>query len=156
MKRFLIAVAAFSLMPVAFADDHGDATDEVLELVEAMWEARNDNDYETQHDLMSDGMHYNANSNGTFFMAGEKPSLEDLAENLEGEYNIGVHAAKATMLADTVVLARYYLEGSISANGNSVSNYRTRVTHIWVKEDGEWKSKSWHFSPLHGGGTIPN
>ena len=147
---------AIGFSQVVLADNHSSATDEVIALVEKNWEARNNNDYKTQWELSTDGVHLNANSSGTFFYSNEKPSLEELSENLAGEYDVAVVHPNAILLSDTVVLAHYYLEGSMSANDVSVSNYRTRVTHIWVKEDGEWKSKSWHFSPLHNGGTTPN
>ena len=156
MQKLLTATAVLLFSGLAIADNHEGATDDVLELVQQLWEARNNNDYKTQRDLMSDGVHYNANSNGTFFYAQEKQSLDEIEEDLSGEYDVTVMYPNAAQLSDTVVLARYYLEGSISAGGNDVGNYRTRVTHIWVKEGGEWKSKSWHFSPLHNGGTIPN
>ena len=156
MKKLLLVCMAIGFSQVVLADNHSSATDEVLALVEKNWEARNNNDYKTQLDLTTAGMHFNANSNGTFFYAEEKPSLEEITENLAGEYDVAVMHPNAVALSDTVVLARYYLEGSMSVGDVSVNNYRTRVTHIWVKEDGEWKSKSWHFSPLHNGGTTPN
>lgn len=156
MQKLLVATAVLLFSGLAIADSHKDATDDVLELVQQIWEARNNNDYKTQRDLMSDGIHFNANSNGTFFYAQEKQSLAEIEEDLSGEYEVTVMYPNAAQLSETVVLARYYLEGSISADGNTVSNYRTRVSHIWVKEGGKWKSKSWHFSPLHNGGTIPN
>ena len=156
MKKSLVATAVLLFSGLAIADSHKGATDDVRELVQQLWEARNNNDYKTQRDLMSDGIHYNANSNGTFFYAQEKQSLAEIEEDLSGEYDVTVMYPNAAQLSDTVVLARYYLEGSISAGGRDVGNYRTRVTHIWVKEGGKWRSKSWHFSPLHNGGTIPN
>ena len=156
MQKLLVATGVLLFSGLAIADSHKDATDDVLELVQQIWEARNNNDYKTQRDLMSDGIHFNANSNGTFFYAQEKQSLAEIEEDLSGEYDVTVMYPNAAQLSETVVLARYYLEGSISADGNTVSNYRTRVSHIWVKEGGKWKSKSWHFSPLHNGGTIPN
>lgn len=156
MKLFvgILASAAFSV--AAMADNHSSATDKVLELVETHWEARNNNDYKTQRDLMSKGTHYHANSSGTFFYAEARPSLEALEEDLAGNYDVTVMYPNAVQLSETVILSRYYLEGQIEAEGTTVNNYRTRVSHIWVMEDGKWKSKSWHFSPLHAGGTVPN
>ena len=156
MKKLLLVCMAIGFSQVVLADNHSSATDEVIALVEKNWEARNNNDYRTQLELRTEGTHYNANSSGTFLYSDEKPSLEEISEDLAGEYDVTVMYPNAVSLSDTVVLARYYLEGSMSADDVTVSNYRTRVTHIWVKEDGEWKSKSWHFSPLHNGGTTPN
>ena len=156
MKRTLIVLASLVLSAGAWAAGHEGAAADVLQLVQQHWDARNDNDYKTQRDLMTDGVHFNANSNGQFFYDEEKPSLDDLAENLSGDYDVSVMHPTAEQLSDTVVLARYYLEGTITVDEGTISNYRTRVTHIWIKEGGKWKSKSWHFSPLHNGGTVPN
>ena len=41
-------------------------------------------------------------------------------------------------------------------NGVEKNDYRTRVSQIFVKEKGEWKVKSGHFTPLHSGSGIPN
>jgi hypothetical protein len=33
----------------------------------------------------------------------------------------------------------------------AVSHYMTRVSEVYVKEDGEWKLRSAHWSPVTGG-----
>lgn len=157
MRNTILTILVLCLSQSALADNHGSAADEVLNLIAQHWEARNNDDYQAQLDMMSDGMHYHANSNGTFFYADEKPSLEEFSEDLGAiDYDVEVKYPNAVSLSDTVVLARYYLEGTLVGEKSTVSNYRTRVTHIWVKEGGKWKSKSWHFSPLHDGGTVIN
>ena len=157
MRTVTLAMIALCLVPGALADSHKGPAADVLALVEKHWEARNDNDYETQLALMSSGVHYHANSSGTFFSSGEKPTAEEFEETLGGTiYDVSVYHPDAVALTDDVVLARYYLEGTLKTPEATVSNYRTRVTHIWVRESGKWKSKSWHFSPLHDGGTTLN
>lgn len=55
-------------------------------------------------------------------------------------------------LAEDVALAMYYSEGSMHVAGMApVSNYFTRVTQVFVREDGEWKIRASHFSPVMGG-----
>lgn len=152
MNRIITAVL---LSLVAFTASAGD-TDDVIAHVEKLWEARNAMDYETQWDLVSKDGAFGANSNGTFFSYAEKGTVDDVKEGLAGVKvsSISVMYPKAAVIADGVVLARYYLEGQIEfADGVRESMYRTRVTQIWVKEDGEWKYRSWHFSPLHQGGV---
>lgn len=136
MKNLLLACMAICFSQAVLADSHSSATDEVIALVEKNWEARNNNDYETQLDLRSDGMHFSANSSGTFVYSDAKPSLEEISEDLAGDYDVTVMYPNAVALSDTVVLAHYYLEGSLSVDETTDSNYRTRVTHIWVKENG--------------------
>ena len=133
----------------------GNAED-VLALVEKHWEARNSNDYQTQYDVASNAGTLSANSNGTFFQTSEKGTLEELTEDLSNikKSNVSVRYPEVIQLSESVMLARYYLEGQIEfADGSREPNYRTRVTHIWVKEDAGWKTRSWHFSPLHNGGV---
>jgi ketosteroid isomerase-like protein len=151
INRIVLLVFALSVQ-TAFA---GNAED-VLALVEKHWDARNSNDYQTQYDVASDAGTLSANSNGTFFQASEKGTLEELTENLSNikKSNVSVRYPEVTQLSESVMLARYYLEGQIEfADGSREPNYRTRVTHIWVKEGAEWKTRSWHFSPLHNGGV---
>jgi len=148
-----MALIVFALsIQTAFAG----STDDVLGLVQKHWEARNANDYQTQYDMTSKAGSLAANSNGTFFSESEKGTLKELTENLSNikKSDVKIRYPQAFELSDTVILARYYLEGQIEfADGTREANYRTRVTHIWVKEGDEWKSRSWHFSPLHNGGV---
>ena len=139
----------------SIAANAGD-TDDVIALVKKHWEARNANDYQTQFDLASKNGTLGANSNGTFFNQEDSGTVEDLMEDLSNikKSNVEVRYPEALKLADSVILARYYLEGQIDfTDGSREARYRTRVTHIWVKEGKEWKMRSFHFSPLHDGGV---
>lgn len=49
-------------------------------------------------------------------------------------------------------VAMYYSEGSMHPKGSAaVSNYRTRVLQVYVKEDGKWVVRAAHWSPILGG-----
>jgi len=49
-------------------------------------------------------------------------------------------------------VAMYYLEGSMQPKGRpAVSHYMTRVTQVFVKEDGAWVARAGHWSPIAGG-----
>ena len=53
---------------------------------------------------------------------------------------------------NAVILAHYYQEAVMKPKGlPAVPNYRTRVTQAFVKEDGMWRVKAAHWSPLQGG-----
>ena len=152
MKKIITFMAVIASIPL-MADGHLDSEKAVLDLVLKHWEARDNNDYKAQADLMSPSGTYNANSDGSFFRFAADNSAETMENNMGGQTSsLNVKYPEAIALTDDVVLARYYLEGVISNPSGSVSNYRTRVTHIWVKESSGWKTKSWHFSPLHDGG----
>ena len=152
MKKMTILLAVIVSMPL-IADGHLDSEKAVMDLVLKHWEARDNNDYQTQADLMSPSGTYNANSDGSFFRFASENSAETMKKNMGGQSSsLTVNYPETIALSNDVVLARYYLEGVISNPSGTVSNYRTRVTHIWVKESSGWKTKSWHFSPLHDGG----
>jgi hypothetical protein len=49
-------------------------------------------------------------------------------------------------------VAMYYSEGSMKRKGApGVSNYLTRVTDVFVLEDGKWVSRAAHYSAIIGG-----
>ncbi len=62
------------------------------------------------------------------------------------------HIKVLTLVEGQAAVAHYYSEGSLQPEGYpAVSHYLTRVTQVFVKEDGEWKVRSSHWSPLQGG-----
>jgi hypothetical protein len=49
-------------------------------------------------------------------------------------------------------MAQFYVEGSFHQTGQPpVGDYFTRATQVFVKEDGEWKIRAAHWSPVVGG-----
>lgn len=64
---------------------------------------------------------------------------------------------RITMLADDqVAVAMFYAEGAFKVTGQpAVTDYMTRVMQVFVQEDGEWKVRSSHFSPITGGSGTP-
>ena len=68
-------------------------------------------------------------------------------------FNIDVkHIEVTTLVPDQVAMAHYYSEGSMQPKGSpAVSNYRTRVSQVFVKEGGKWKVRGSHWSPMASG-----
>ena len=152
--RRLLTFVTFAIF--SFAANASD-TEDVLALVKEHWEARNANDYQTANDHLSDHGTLDADSDGTFFYVSDKGTVADWERDSSGvkKFNVTVRYPEATILADSVILVRYYLVGQLEfADGSRANNYRVRATHIWVKESGSWKTRSWHFSPLHEGGVF--
>jgi hypothetical protein len=55
-------------------------------------------------------------------------------------------------LADGAAVAQFYVEGSYQPrNGDPVTHYLTRATQVFVREEGEWRVRAAHFSPVTGG-----
>ena len=94
---------------------------------------------------------YGTNSDGSFHKPKQIPSVEQWEKFDQGGIT-NVFYPEAIQLSDTVVLARFYAEGVVTAGGNA-SDYRTRVTMNWIKEDGSWVVKSQHYSPANYGGV---
>ncbi len=62
------------------------------------------------------------------------------------------HIHVITLVPGKVAVAQYYSEGSMAPKGSAaVSNYRTRATQVLVKEDGKWKVRAAHWSPIASG-----
>ena len=56
-------------------------------------------------------------------------------------------------LSDDAAAVLYYAEGSMQPKGRAVvPRYLTRVMEVYVLEDGAWKARAGHWSPLVGGG----
>ena len=63
------------------------------------------------------------------------------------------HITVITLVPGQIAVAQYYSEGSMSPkNSAAVNNYLTRVTEVYVKEGGKWKTRAAHYSPIAGGG----
>lgn len=68
-------------------------------------------------------------------------------------FNIKLKHIRVLSLADgNAAVAHYYSEGSMQPKGSPpVSHYLVRVSQVFVKENGEWKVRSSHWSPIAGG-----
>jgi len=149
--RYTIAILSILFFSVVSADGHLQSEKEVLTSLDKYFEARNNNDYETVVALESKTGTYGTNSDGSFHKPKQIPSLTQWEKFDQGGIT-NVFYPEAIQLSDTVVLARFYAEGVVTAGGNA-SDYRTRVTMNWIKEDGSWVVKSQHYSPANYGGV---
>ena len=62
------------------------------------------------------------------------------------------HIDVVVLVEGQAAVAHYYQEANMKPKGlPAVPNYRTRVTQAFVKEDGMWRIKAAHWSPLQGG-----
>jgi len=68
------------------------------------------------------------------------------------------HIKVITLVEGEAAVAMYYSEGGFQRKGSQpVTGYLTRVTEVYVKEDGVWKVRAAHWSPIAGGsGTNQN
>ena len=62
------------------------------------------------------------------------------------------HIKVISLVEGQAAVAHFYSEGMIEPKGaGAVGNYLTRVTQVFVKEDGKWKVRSSHWSAVTGG-----
>jgi hypothetical protein len=62
------------------------------------------------------------------------------------------HLTVTVLVEGQAAVAQYYQEASMKpANSAAVPNYRTRVTEVFVNENGSWRRTAAHYSPLMGG-----
>lgn len=68
------------------------------------------------------------------------------------------HIKVITLVEGQAAVAMYYSEGKFKAKGGEpVTSYLTRVTEVYVNEDGKWRVRAAHWSPIAGGsGTNQN
>jgi|TARA_B100001029_G_scaffold116962_1_gene96936 hypothetical protein len=150
MKNIFLILGLF-IAYSASADGHLKSEKDVLASLDKYFEARNNNDYATVVSLESKTGTYGTNSDGSFHKPRQIPSVEQWEKFDQGGIT-NVFYPEAIQLSEGVVLTRFYAEGVVTAGGNS-SDYRTRVTMNWVKEDGNWVVKSQHYSPANYGGV---
>ncbi len=150
MKYIILTIGLF-FFSVVNADGHLQSEKDVLVLVDKYFEARNNEDYETVVALESRSGTYGTNSDGSFHKPKQISSVEQWKRFNQGGVT-NVYYPEAIQLSDDVVFVRLYAEGMVVAGGNA-SDYRTRVTMNWVRENGNWTLKSQHYSAANYGGV---
>ena len=150
MKNYLLSGLLLLSTGFIAADGHMAAEKEVLKALDAYMEARNSRDFKTVVAMSSKAGTLDTNSDGSF----HKPLAKQTVENWKKSSGAVTQPcyAEATALADDVVHVRFYSEGMVGDDGN-MSDYRTRVTMNWVKEDSKWVLRSAHYSPASYGGV---
>jgi len=69
-------------------------------------------------------------------------------------FNMSIkHVEVLILVPKKAAVAMYYSEGSMTPKGSKpVGHYMTRVTQAFVKENGAWRIRASHWSPIMGGG----
>jgi hypothetical protein len=147
----IIVAFCFVLSSTVFANDHSSAAEaEVLKAVNVYMQAQNDRDFKTAVALSSKNGTLDTNSDGSFHKPLAKPSIESWQKS--GPSQIQYFYPEVIQIATDVVHVRLYAEGMVGPAGQE-SDYRTRVTMNWIKEDGSWVLKSAHYSSANYGGV---
>ncbi|MED5248526.1 MAG: nuclear transport factor 2 family protein [Candidatus Neomarinimicrobiota bacterium] len=131
---------------------------EVIDVVNKHWEYQNKKNWKKFVGTLYSGGTMNGDSNGSFwYMQDATVAAVTEGQLPNNEFNFTPRYIEVDVLEKgKVAVAYYYLVGSYTINGVEKSDYRTRVSQIFVKEKGNWKVKSGHYTPLYSGSGIPN
>ncbi|MEC7872014.1 MAG: nuclear transport factor 2 family protein [Candidatus Neomarinimicrobiota bacterium] len=131
---------------------------EVVDVVNKHWEYQNKKNWKKFVGTLYSGGTMNGDSNGSFwYMQDATVAAVTEGQLPNNEFNFTPRYIEVDVLEKgKVAVAYYYLVGSYTINGVEKSDYRTRVSQIFVKEKGSWKVKSGHYTPLYSGSGIPN
>ena len=106
-------------------------------------------------ELNQDPMRLSKDGSKEFFSSGgllnylDRTSGGNTFEMFEGSIK---HIEVVVLGEGQAAVAHFYQEAMMKPTGlPAVPNYRTRVTQIFVKEEGDWKIRAAHWSPLMGG-----
>ena len=106
-------------------------------------------------ELINDPMRLSKDGSTEFYSSGgllnylNRTSGGDTFEIFQGSIK---HIEVVVLVEGQAAVAHFYHEAVMKPTGlPAVPNYRTRVTQVFVKEDGAWKIRAAHWSPLMGG-----
>ena len=106
-------------------------------------------------ELNQDPMRLSKDGSKEFFSSGgllnylDRTSGGNTFEMFEGSIK---HIEVVVLVEGQAAVAHFYQEAMMQPKGlPAVPNYRTRVTQVFVKEEGDWKIRAAHWSPLMGG-----
>lgn len=147
--RFTIAsTLALALLATAPALADSTVEDEVRAAVEDYYS------HLRQHLTAPADAESTAGSQQFWSSGGLVVSVEPDAPSAEYEhFNVHPKHISVLRLSDESAAAVYYAEGSMKPKGSAaVDHYLTRVLSVYVLEDGKWRIRAGHWSPLRGGG----
>ena len=151
MKKLAFATLLISFSTFSFAGHHETSSEsEVLAALSAYMDARNSRDFKTVVAMSSKAGTLDTNSDGSFHKPLNQQTISGWKKS--GEAMTQYFYPEATAISADVVHVRSYSEGMVGPKDN-MSDYRTRVTMNWIKEDGNWVLRSAHYSPASYGGV---
>ena len=147
MKSRFISALALTISIVSstvMADTATEVRQVVLEQIAHM-----------NQELNQDPMRLSKDGSTEFFSSGglltylDRTSGGNTFEMFQGSIK---HIEVVVLVEGQAAVAHFYQEAVMQPTGlPAVPNYRARVTQVFVKEDGAWKIRAAHWSPLMGG-----
>ena len=147
-NRFVSSLALTLTLSVLSSTVMADTASEVRQVVL-------DQVAHMNQELTQDPMRLSKDGSIEFFSSGglltylDRTSGGNTFEMFEGSIK---HIEVVVLVEDQAAVAHFYQEAMMKPTGlPAVPNYRTRVTQVFVKEEGDWKIRAAHWSPLMGG-----
>ncbi len=79
-------------------------------------------------------------------------SSEDVMPRFEDRNLVPKHIEVVSLVPGEAVVAMFYEEGTAEVAGSpAIDHFLTRVTEVFVKQDGQWRLRAAHASPMRGG-----
>jgi hypothetical protein len=147
MKKAILLVAGLSLCS-GIAQAQSDTVKEVTQtIIES-------NAY-TNKNLTTRSDEYSSKGALEFWSSGgllQEVPASGRPESFDAIHTTAKNIQVITLVEGQAAVAHYYSEGSLKPKGApAVAHYLTRVTQVFVKEDGKWKIRSSHWSAIAGG-----
>lgn len=152
MSRFswtaLIAVTLVALTPAASAEHHEGVAAEIKAQIMASNDYTRANLMDPTDDLSKDGsMEFWSSGGLMHWLPADAPSTKYTSMSTAPK-----HIKVIELPGGESAVAMYYSEGSFQVEGGpKIDHYMTRVMQVFVKEDGRWKVRAAHWSPIAGG-----
>ena len=150
-NRFVSSLALTLTLSVLSSTVMADTASEVRQVVL-------DQVAHMNQELTQDPMRLSKDGSIEFFSSGglltylDRTSGGNTFEMFEGSIK---HIEVVVLVEGQAAVAHFYQEAMMQPTGlPAVPNYRTRVTQVFVKEEGDWKIRAAHWSPLMGGGRY--
>lgn len=139
-----LGLALALISSLVLADTASEVRQEILDNMTHMNQALN-----------QDPMRISKRGSKEFFSSGgllndiDRASTGNSFDIFEGSRK---HIEIIVLVEGQAAVAHFYQEAMMQPKGlPAVPNYRTRVTQVYVMEDGGWKIRAAHWSPLVGG-----
>ncbi len=147
MTRSLLAPLFLCLALPSLASSQDSVEAQVKEAIQASYAFASENLVDRPEETSSQGSLAFWSSGGLL----QEVSRSDTPEAYV-YFNLVPKHIQVIPLADGAAVAQFYVEGSyLPRNGEPVSHYLTRATQVYVLEEGEWRVRAAHFSPVAGG-----
>jgi hypothetical protein len=154
MTRALLSMAVIALLAMPSMAPAQQSTGQ-QEVRQAIWDSYN---YSKENMADAPGT-YSSEGAREFWSSGGLLQVvpADSPLNEYDSFSLTPKHIRIMMLADDqVAVAHFYAEGAFKVKGQpAVTDYMTRATQVFVKENGAWKVRSSHFSPIMGGSGTP-